>query len=85
VSNQQYYVYLMTNHSKTLYTGVTRDIAGRVLQHKSGHGSGFTTKYQITRLIYYEEFSDIRDAIVSSRFEGFRKDFYAQRGLPVPV
>ena len=62
-----YYTYIMTNRSKTLYTGVTSDLSGRVAQHKGGKGSKFTSKYKITRLVYYEEFSDINEAIVREK------------------
>jgi putative endonuclease len=64
---KQYYIYIMTNHSKTLYTGVTSDLAGRVYQHKEGTGSVFTSKYKINRLVYYEEFSNIEEAITREK------------------
>jgi putative endonuclease len=51
----------------TLYTGVTSDLSGRVAQHKDGKGSKFTSKYKITRLVYYEEFSDINEAIMREK------------------
>jgi len=60
---RQYYVYIMTNRSRTLYTGVTNNLERRVYEHKHKIGSKFTNKYNITRLVYYEIFSDIRDAI----------------------
>ena len=52
----KFYVYIMTNRKRTLYTGVTRDLVGRVFQHKQGNGYGFTSKYKINRLVYYEKF-----------------------------
>jgi putative endonuclease len=64
---KQYYIYIMTNRSRTLYTGVTSDIAGRVYQHKAGTGSKFTSKYKINRLVYYEEFSYIEEAITREK------------------
>jgi putative endonuclease len=64
---KQYYIYIMTNRSQTLYTGVTSDLAGRVYQHKDGTGSMFTSKYKINRLVYYEEFSDIEEAIAREK------------------
>ena len=64
---KQYYIYIMTNHSKTLYTGVTSDLAGRVYQHKAGIGSKFTSKYRINCLVYYEEFSYIEEAIAREK------------------
>ena len=62
-----YYTYIMTNRSKTLYTGITSDLSGRVAQHKGGKGSKFTSNYKITRLVYYEEFSDINEAIMREK------------------
>ena len=62
-----YYVYILTNRSKTLYTVITGDLTGRVYQHKSGTGSKFTSKYEINRLIYYEEFSRVEDAIAREK------------------
>jgi len=60
---KQYYVYIMTNRSKTLYTGVTNDLLHRVYEHKSKMINGFTKKYNITKLVYYEETNDIQVAI----------------------
>src|SRR5574340_1071620 len=57
------FVYIMTNRSRTLYTGVTSNLEKRVWEHKNGLFQGFTTRYHIDRLVYYEEFSDIRSAI----------------------
>lgn len=59
-----YYVYIMSNtHNTTLYIGVTNDIERRVQEHKSGSISGFTQKYCCDKLVYYEEYSDINEAI----------------------
>ena len=58
-----YFVYIMTNRSKTLYTGVTNNLARRVREHKTGIGSGFTAKYKLDRLAYFELFQDVRNAI----------------------
>ena len=63
----QYHVYIMTNRSRTLYTGVTNDLERRVFEHKSGTGSKFTSKYRITRLVYYEACSDPREAITREK------------------
>src|SRR3972149_743280 len=60
---KQYYVYIMTNRSKTLYTGVTNDLTRRVFEHKKKMVDGFTRKYNITKLVYYEETNDIQVAI----------------------
>jgi len=58
-----YYVYIMTNRSKTLYTGVTNDLERRVFEHKHHLVEGFTKRYNITKLVYYEETNDVREAI----------------------
>jgi putative endonuclease len=58
-----YYVYIMTNDSRTLYTGVTNDLERRVFEHKHKLLPGFTQKYNIDRLVYCESCGDIRAAI----------------------
>jgi putative endonuclease len=58
-----YFVYIVTNRSKTLYTGVTGNLVRRVREHKLGIGSDFAAKYKLDRLIYFERFEDIRNAI----------------------
>ncbi len=60
---KQYYVYIMTNNSRTLYTGVTDDLVRRVYEHRNKLIEGFTRKYNIARLVYYEITSDVRAAI----------------------
>jgi putative endonuclease len=57
------YVYIMTNRSQTLYVGVTNNLERRVWQHKNGAFEGFTSKYKLDRLVYCEEYSDVRNAI----------------------
>jgi len=58
-----YFVYIMTNRSKTLYTGVTNNIERRGWEHKTGVGSTFAAKYKLDRLAYFERFDNIRSAI----------------------
>ncbi len=58
-----YYVYIMTNKSKTLYTGMTNDLLRRVYEHKHKLVEGFTKKYNITKLVFFEETSDVNEAI----------------------
>ena len=59
-----YYVYIMSNTSDTtVYIGITNDIQRRVSEHKSGLIPGFTQKYNCTKLVYFEEYSDINQAI----------------------
>ena len=58
-----YWVYIMTNQSKMLYTGVTNNLLRRVYEHKKKLGPGFTRRYNITRLVYFEATHDVRAAI----------------------
>jgi putative endonuclease len=61
---KQAYVYIMANDSQTvLYTGVTSNLVQRVWQHKRGTVPGFTLRYRVKRLVYYEIADDIRSAI----------------------
>ena len=60
---KEYYVYIMTNRSRTLYTGVTNDLERRVYDHKMKLLPGFTKRYKINRLAYFEEFSEVYAAI----------------------
>ena len=64
---RDYYVYIMCNESGTLYTGVTNNLERRVDEHKRKLIAGFTSKYNITRLVYYETFSDVREAIAREK------------------
>jgi putative endonuclease len=59
----QYFVYIMTNNSRTLYTGVTNDLNRRVYEHRHKLVEGFTKRYNITRLVCFEATSDVRAAI----------------------
>jgi putative endonuclease len=62
-----YYIYIMASRSRVLYIGVTNDLARRVNEHKRGFNAGFTSRYRVTRLVYFEEFADIRDAIAREK------------------
>lgn len=64
---RSYYVYIMTNHSRTLYTGVTNNLLRRVMEHKKKELPGFTQKYNITQLVFYEETDDISVAIAREK------------------
>ncbi len=59
----QYYVYILTNRTRTLYTGVTNNLERRLYEHKNKLVEGFTSKYNITQLVYFEATSDVRAAI----------------------
>jgi putative endonuclease len=61
---KKYHVYIMANpHNTVLYTGVTSNLEKRVLEHKSKIQDGFTRKYNITKLVYAEEYREVLDAI----------------------
>ena len=60
---KDYFVYIMTNKSKTLYTGVTNNLVRRVYEHKNKLIEGFTKKYNINKLVYFELFDNPDDAI----------------------
>jgi putative endonuclease len=62
--NKEYYVYIMTNKNNSiLYTGVTNDLKRRVYEHKNKLVEGFTKKYNIDKLVFYEVYDDINSAI----------------------
>ena len=65
--SKHYYVYIATNASKTLYTGVTNNLERRMDEHKRRVGSKFAAKYNITRLAYYEVYTDVREAIAREK------------------
>ena len=60
---KDYYVYIMTNKSKTLYTGVSNNLTRRIYEHKNKLIEGFTKKYNIDKLVYFELFNNVGDAI----------------------
>ena len=62
-----FYVYIMTNRSGTLYVGVSNDLARRVQEHKTGHTQGFTSRYRMDRLVYFEKTSDINVALAREK------------------
>ncbi len=70
----QYYVYIMTNGVRTLYIGMTNDLMRRVFEHKEKLVEGFTKKYNITMLVYYETTSEVQAAIAREKqLESWRR------------
>jgi len=66
--DRHYYIYIMTNKRNTvLYTGVTNDLKRRVYEHKEKLVEGFTKKYNITKLVYFEVFDSIENAILREK------------------
>ena len=64
---QEYYVYIMSNTSGTLYTGITNDLERRVYEHKKKLIAGFTKRYNITKLVYFDSSNDVTAAIVREK------------------
>jgi putative endonuclease len=75
---REYSVYILANHSRVIYIGVTNDIRRRVWQHQRGLLPGFTRQYKVTRLVYVEQTTDVRAAIAREkqlkRWPRWRKD-----------
>ncbi|MBI3328714.1 MAG: GIY-YIG nuclease family protein [Nitrospinae bacterium] len=66
--DRQYYIYIMTNRRNTvLYTGVTSNLKIRVYEHKEKLAEGFTKKYNVNKIVYYEVFEDIENAILREK------------------
>lgn len=64
MSSQQYYVYILTNFKNSvLYTGITNNLVRRVYEHKHKFVPGFTQKYHVDKLVYFEVFQDPENAI----------------------
>ena len=65
---KQYYVYMMASFKQVLYIGVTNDLRRRVYQHKTkAHPNSFTARYNVNRLVYFEAFNDIKDALAREK------------------
>jgi putative endonuclease len=81
-----YHIYIMASASGVLYTGVTSHLERRVLQHQQKHFAGFSAKYNTTKLVYFEPFSDVRDAIAREkqlkRWRREKKVFLIERVNP---
>ena len=63
----EYYVYIMSNVTGMLYTGVTNDLIRRVYEHKTGSIKGFTSHYNLTKLVYFDSTDDITVAIAREK------------------
>jgi putative endonuclease len=67
MSEDRFFVYILASRSRVLYTGVTRDLLGRVYQHRLARIPGFTRKYRVNRLVYFEETNTARTAFERER------------------
>ncbi len=66
--SRKFYVYILTNKRNTvLYTGITSNLKNRVYEHREKLADGFTKKYNITKLVYYEVFEDPENAILREK------------------
>ena len=63
---RQYYVYILASHSRTTYVGVTNDLLRRLHEHRRGP-VGFTAKYRVRRLVYYESTENVASAIAREK------------------
>jgi putative endonuclease len=71
---KKYYVYLLSNRTFTLYVGVTSDLERRMLEHKQKLVKGFTSRYNIDKLLWYQDFDDAMQAIeAEKRIKGWRR------------
>ena len=64
---RNYFIYIMSSRTHTLYVGVTNDLMRRLDEHQSGEFAGFTAKYKINRLVYFEQHDDIGMAIAGEK------------------
>ena len=67
-TTKKYFVYILASKKNgTLYTGMTNNLRRRISEHKEKKNPGFTQKYDVTSLMYFEEFADVRDAIAREK------------------
>ena len=74
---KRYFVYFLSNYTNTyLYIGVTNNLQKRIYQHKTKAVDGFTRKYNINKLVYWEEYGDSRETIVREKYlKGKKRSF----------
>ena len=77
MANPQFYIYILSsNKNTTIYIGVTNNLKRRVQEHKEGVGSEFTKKYIVHKLVYYEEYGSIIEAIKrEKRLKNWKRDW----------
>ena len=68
MGSHDYFVYILASRWRgAIYIGITNDLAARVFQHRAGQGSKHAARYQISKLVYYEHFQDVREAITREK------------------
>ena len=71
----EYYVYIMASKTRRIYTGMTNNLHTRVYQHKQRSIKGFTSRYNITRLVYFETSNDVNEIIHREKqIKGWKRD-----------
>ena len=74
VLTKQYYVYITASRSRVIYVGMTNDLRKRITQHQQKLVEGFTQKYNVTRLVYYEVTHDVHAALAREKeLKGWRR------------
>lgn len=72
---RDYFVYIAASRSRVLYVGVTRDLARRIGEHRHKQTPGFTSKYNVSRLVHFETFATARQAIAREKqLKGWRRE-----------
>jgi putative endonuclease len=67
MADRLYYLYILASASRVLYTGMTNNLRGRLFEHRQKRIAGFTQKYNVTQLMHFEVFGDVRRAIAREK------------------
>ncbi len=67
MSARRYWVYILASNSRRLYVGVTNNLRRRLVEHREGHSRGFTSRYAIVQLVYFEQTSNVAAAIAREK------------------
>lgn len=67
MNQKHFFVYILTSNSGTLYIGITNNLQRRIWEHKNKIAAGFTSKYNVNRLVYYETFGEAKSAIAREK------------------
>ena len=70
-----YYVYILASHTRVLYVGMTGSLDRRIIEHKDMSHEGFTSRYRVIDLVYYESYQYVKDAIAREKeLKGWRRE-----------